>query len=138
MRFTKPSQHRLKGFNLQETLVVLAIIGILLLLVLPNLMPLIAKTKSLEAQIQLKALYNAQTQHRYIFSKFADQLNDLDFELPKNVKEGGQANYRYELIAADDLNFKIQAQSVVDFDSDGILNVWEIDENGVPKETVKD
>ncbi len=46
------------AFNLQELLVVLVIIGILLLLALPNLMPLISKTKSLEAQTQLKHISN--------------------------------------------------------------------------------
>jgi type IV pilus assembly protein PilE len=40
-------------------LIVLAIIGILLLIALPNLMPLITKAKNVEAQVQLKAIYNA-------------------------------------------------------------------------------
>jgi type IV pilus assembly protein PilE len=47
---------KISALNLQETLIVLAIIGILLLLALPNLMPLISKAKSIEAQTQLKAL----------------------------------------------------------------------------------
>lgn len=34
---------KIPGYNLQEVLMVLVIIGILLLLALPNLMPLIAK-----------------------------------------------------------------------------------------------
>lgn len=38
---------KLPGYNLQEILIVLAIIGILLLIALPNLMPLISKAKSL-------------------------------------------------------------------------------------------
>ena len=41
---------KLPAYNLQEVLIVLVIIGILLLLALPNLMPLISKTKSVEAQ----------------------------------------------------------------------------------------
>ena len=59
---------KLDAINLQETLIVLAIIGILLLLALPNLMPLISKAKSVEAQVQLKAIYNAQTTYRYMHS----------------------------------------------------------------------
>lgn len=40
---------RLKAFSMPELLVVLVIIGILVLIALPNLMPLISKAKSVEA-----------------------------------------------------------------------------------------
>ena len=42
-----------KAFSLPELLVVLVIIGILVLIALPNLMPLISRAKSTEAQQQL-------------------------------------------------------------------------------------
>ncbi|MEX0289619.1 MAG: type IV pilin-like G/H family protein [Flavobacteriaceae bacterium] len=129
---------KIPALNLQETLIVLAIIGILLLLALPNLMPLISKAKSIEAQTQLKAIYNAQTTHRYMHSKFTNELSQLDFEAPKTVKENGTANYRYEILSASDAQFKARAEAVTDFDGDGILNVWEIDEQGNPKQIVKD
>lgn len=129
---------KIKAINLQETLIVLAIIGILLLLALPNLMPLISKAKSVEAQVQLKALYNAQTTYRYMYSKYSLNLDELDFEAPKTVKENGTANYVYEIISADNGQFKARAEAITDFDGDGIFNVWEIDENGNPKQTVKD
>ncbi len=129
---------KIKAINLQETLIVLAIIGILLLLALPNLMPLISKAKSVEAQVQLKALYNAQTTYRYMYSKYSLNLDELDFEAPKTVKENGAANYVYEIISADNGQFKARAEAITDFDGDGIFNVWEIDENGNPKQTVKD
>lgn len=129
---------KVPALNLQETLIVLAIIGILLLLALPNLMPLISKAKSIEAQTQLKALYNSQTTHRYMYSKFAADINELDFVAPKTVKEDGTANYNYEILTASDVAFKARAEAVTDFDGDGILNVWEIDENGNPKQLIKD
>ena len=47
------SEKRLRAFSLPEMLVVLVIIGILVLIALPNLMPLISKAKSMEAQQQL-------------------------------------------------------------------------------------
>ncbi len=134
----KKKLKRLPALNLQETLIVLAIIGILLLLALPNLMPLITKAKSIEAQTQLKAIYNAQTTHRYMYSKFSSDLIELDFEAPRTVKDNGTANYRYEIISASDVSFKARAEAVTDFDGDGIFNVWEIDEQGNPKQIVKD
>lgn len=129
---------KIKALNLQETLIVLAIIGILLLLALPNLMPLISKAKSIEAQTQLKALYNAQTTYRYMYSKYTLEMSELDFVPPRTVKENGTSNYRYEILSADNVSFKARAEAITDFDGDGILNVWEIDENGNPKQTIKD
>jgi len=129
---------KLPSFNLQEMLIVLAIIGILLLIALPNLMPLITKAKSVEAQTQLRAIYQAQTTHWYINSKYSDRFEELDFIPPKSVLEGGNANYRYEIIETDGTGFKAIAEAVIDFDGDGIKNLWEIDENGVPKQILKD
>lgn len=131
-------KRRVPSLNLQETLIVLAIIGILLLLALPNLMPLISKAKSIEAQTQLKALYNAQTTYRYMYSKFTPDVNELDFIPPKTVKENGTANYQYEILSADNVSFKARAEAITDFDGDGVFNVWEIDENGTPKQIIKD
>lgn len=129
---------KINAFTLNEMLMVLAIIGILMLLALPTFMPLISKTKAQEAKIQLKFIANLQTQYRYLNSKYTMEFNELDFEAPKTVNEGGTANYRYEIIEASTGNFKVRAEAVVDFDGDGVFNVWEIDENGNPKEVIKD
>ncbi len=129
---------KVPGYNLQEVLMVLVIIGILLLLALPNLMPLIAKTKSIEAQTQLKYIYNSQTTHRYMYSKYSHDLNEIDFEAPKTVKENGTSNYTYDIISADNNSFVVKATAITDFDGDGVFNVWEINEQGVPKQIVKD
>jgi type IV pilus assembly protein PilE len=137
-RFSRGVNTKFTAANLQETLIVLAIIGILLLLALPNLMPLIAKAKSVEAQVQLKAIYNAQTTHRYMHSKYAKNLTEIDFEPPRTVIENGTANYTYSLISADNVSFTARAEAITDFDGDGVLNVWEIDELGTPKQIVKD
>ncbi|WP_299334905.1 type II secretion system protein [uncultured Psychroserpens sp.] len=129
---------KMKAFSLQEVLIVLLIIGVFMLIALPNLMPLVVKAKSIEAQMQLKYIYNNQTTHRYLYSKYAHDLDDIDFEAPKTVKDNGSANYVYEVIQADNTNFIARATAITDFDGDGIFNVWEINENGIPKQIVKD
>ncbi len=129
---------KVKAFNLQELLVVLVIIGILVLLALPNLMPLIAKTKSLEAQTQLKHLYNLEKQHFYMHSKYSNDFNQIDFDAPKNVQENGNANYSYEIIESTNNAFKARATAVSDFDGDGIFNVWEINQDQNLIEVIKD
>lgn len=126
------------AFNLQELLVVLVIIGILLLLALPSLMPLISKTKSLEAQTQLKHLSNLQRTHFFMYSKYSNDFNAIDFEAPKTVTQNGNSNYSYEIIEATNTTFKATATAVTDFNGNGIFNVWEIDQNLTPKEIVKD
>lgn len=126
------------GYNLQEVLVVLVIIGILVLLALPNLMPLISKAKSTEAQLQLSHIYNSQTTYRYMYSKYSMELEDIDFEAPKTVNENGRSNYVYEMLSATNNSFRARATAITDFDGDGVFNVWEIDESGAPKQIVKD
>ncbi|WP_340076412.1 prepilin-type N-terminal cleavage/methylation domain-containing protein [Leptobacterium sp. I13] len=129
---------KLKAFNLQEMLIVLAIIGVLLLIALPNLMPLITKARTVEAQTQLKAIYNAQTTYRYLYTKYSINFNELDYEAPVTVLQNGTANYVYELFEATNTTFKAKATAITDFDGDGIFNIWEIDEKGIPKQVVKD
>ncbi|QLE02033.1 prepilin-type N-terminal cleavage/methylation domain-containing protein [Galbibacter sp. BG1] len=135
---TSRKNTKVPAFNLQEMLIVLAIIGILLLIALPNLMPLISKAKSVEAQTQLKAIYNAQTTYRYMYSKYSGDISELDYESPVTVKNNGNANYEYQIVAADNAAFKAKAIAVTDFDGDGVFNVWEVDESGNLKQIVKD
>ena len=56
---------RLRGFSLPELLVVLVIIGILVLIALPNLMPLISRAKATEAPQQLTYLHTLQRSNFY-------------------------------------------------------------------------
>ena len=129
---------KVPGYNLQEILIVLVIVGIVILLALPNLMPLIGRTKSIEAQTQLKFIFNMQTTHRYMYSKYSSDLYEIDFEAPKTVKDNGTSNYVYDIVAADNNSFSARATAITDFDGDGIFNVWEINESGIPKQTEKD
>lgn len=129
---------KIPSFNLQEMLIVLAILGILLLIALPNFMPLISKTKAQEAQIQLKYISNLQRQFQYLNSKYSADFNELSYEVPRTVLESGTANYQYEVIEASVNTYKVRATAVVDFDGDGIYNVWEIDNEGNPKQIIKD
>lgn len=71
---------RLRGFSLPELLVVLVIIGILVLIALPNLMPLISRVKATEAQQQLTYLHTLQRSNFYTYSRYSSSLEELGFE----------------------------------------------------------
>ncbi len=129
---------KLKAFNLQELLVVLVVVGILILLALPNLMPLISKAKSMEAQNQLVYLYSLEKNYFYVNSKYSLSLSEIDFIAPQTVRQGGKANYVYEVLQATNNTFRAKATAVTDFDGDGVFNVWEIDQNKDLKEIIKD
>lgn len=138
MRITSVKSLKLRAFSLPELLVVLVIIGILVLIALPNLMPLISRAKATEAQQQLTFLHTLQKSNFYTYSRYSVSLDELGFEQQKLVSDGGQANYLIEIVEASEHGFRATATAVVDFDGDGIYNVWEINQDKELKETVKD
>ena len=129
---------KLKGMTLIELLLVLALVGILLSMAVPKLMPLIGRTKSLEAQMQLKHILNLEKNYFYIHSKYTENLDDIGFEQSKLVTQDGKANYKIEITEATNKSFTAKALSVTDFDQDGQLNVWEINADETIKEVTKD
>jgi type IV pilus assembly protein PilE len=120
---------KISSFTLTEVLVVLIIIGILILLALPNLMPLVTKAKSTEAKIQLQHIYTLEKNYFFEKSKYSHDLTEISFEQQPLVTQGGQANYRIEITDASNNGFSAKATAVVDFDGDGNFNVWAIDQN---------
>ena len=120
-------KRRYRAFSLSELLVVLVIIGILVIIALPNLMPLISKAKAMEAQQQLGFLHSLQQSHFYTYSRYSDSLDEIGFEQASLVNEGGNANYLIEIVEASEDGFVARATAVVDFDKDGTFNEWEID-----------
>lgn len=128
-----------KGFTLAELLVVLVIIGILILLALPSLVPLITRTRALEAKKGLAHIHTLQKTYFMEYSKYSSDLTQLGWEQePLSTEEGGTSNYRFELAETDNSHYVAKAVAVVDFDNDGTFNTWEINQDNILKELVKD
>ncbi|MCD0487349.1 type II secretion system GspH family protein [Pedobacter sp. MC2016-14] len=131
---------KVKAYTLTEILVVLVIIGILVLLALPNLLPLITKAKSTEAKVQLEHLSTLEKSFFYEKSKYSADLNEIGFIQEKLTTDGkdGRANYRIQIVSANNTAFLARATAVADFDGDGTFNVWEIDQDKNLKEVTPD
>ena len=133
-RFLKSEE----GFSLTEILMVLTIIGILILLALPNFKPLVNKVKAMEAKDQLRYIKILQNTYYLEHDRYAKELSEIGFSQIVLVTEGGEARYRIDIVNADELKYEIQAVAVVDFDKDGVYNTWKVDETGKITEVIPD
>ena len=134
------SSKLLPAFTLTEVLVVLVIMGILILLILPNLLPVVTKAKTIEAKLQLGHLQTLEKDYYYEHSKYSKDLTELGFiqEKLSTESQDAKANYRIEITSASNTGFTARATSVVDFNSNGTFNVWEIDQDKNLREVTPD
>lgn len=132
------SYWKVKAFSLAEILIVLAIMGILIMLVVPNQAGVASRTKSLEAQQELKMVQNLQYAYFLQFSKYAGDLQTINYLPHKTVLAGGTANYEITILESSPTGFIAKAEAVQDFDGDGTKNSWEIDQDGILKEIQPD
>jgi type IV pilus assembly protein PilE len=129
---------KIAAYSLTEILIVLCIIGILLLMVLPNQTSVIGQAKAIEAQAMLNQVYGLEKSHFYRHSKYTSSLEELGFEQEATVEDGGQAVYKIEIVEASNEGFLARAISTSDLDGDGAFNTWEIDHKKMLNEVTKD
>ena len=127
-----------KAYSMTEILIVLCIIGIILLMVLPNQTAVISQAKAIEAQAMLNQVYGLEKSHFYRYSKYSNNLEEIGFEQELTVDQGGQAVYKVEIVEATNESFLARATSVSDLDSDGAYNTWEIDNKKILTEVTKE
>ncbi|WP_435578726.1 type IV pilin protein [Gilvibacter sp.] len=137
-RKDKQQKGYLPAYSMTEILIVLCIIGILILMVLPNQTAVIGQAKAIEAQSMLNQVHALQKSHFYRFSKYSSDFEAIGFQHDPTINEGGKAVYQITIIEASTNSFKAQAVALSDFDGDGVYNTWEIDQNKNLVETVKD
>ncbi len=126
------------GFSLTELLVVIVIIGILASLALPKFLNVITKAKSTEAKLMLKQVYQLQDTYYMENDVYAADLSAMGFSQDALKTDGGSARYRIELEEVSAMGFLAKATAVVDFDKDGVFNVWSINQDGTLKEEIPD
>src|SRR5436309_7993843 len=108
-----------RGFSLTELMVVLVIIGVLVLLALPKLLPIVTRAKTTEAKLMLKQVYTLEQAYKFEHDRYSKFASEIGFEQDKLVSEGGQARFKIEISSDADTSFVAQATSTVDFNGNG-------------------
>jgi type IV pilus assembly protein PilA len=78
-----------KGFTLVELMVVVAIIGLLSAVAIPNFRKYQAKSKTSEAKLQLASIYSAMQSFYSDFDNYGSCLNQMGYDV------GAETNSRY-------------------------------------------
>ena len=126
------------AYSLAELMVVLVIIGILLLLAIPQFRGVTSRARETEAKMALQNLHTLQYAYQLEHDSYAKSLDDLRFEVKPTTLEGGAARYQIIIEKADIQNYTAIAKAVVDTDGDGVFNIWEVDKSGMVKERTED
>jgi prepilin-type N-terminal cleavage/methylation domain-containing protein len=111
-----------KGFTLIELMIVVAIIGILAAIAIPNFMNYQCKARQSEAKSNLGAIRVAQETYMAENNTYAADIASLSWETK------GETEYTYSITSADNTSFTAQATAANFKGTD--TDTWTIDQDG--------
>ena len=76
------ASHRRSGFTLVELMIVVATIGVIASMAIPNLKRYMWRTERSEAMVNLNYIYISQAKHFSDYGRYADTFAELGFEIP--------------------------------------------------------
>lgn len=98
-----------QGFTLIELMIVVAIIGLLAMIAIPNFSRYIQKAKRAEAYMNLNAIYAAQKAYQAEHGNYGSSLAQIGFALEGNKKQ----QYDYAITESSKDAFKARALAQV-------------------------
>jgi len=140
------SNHR--GFSLTELMIVVAIIGILAAIAIPNFLQYQAKAKQSEAKRNLVAIHTGEIAYFAEYNNYIDDFNAIGFSV-----SGSSQRYYYELGNASSGTLPagctastldnvstgaFMAAAVGNIDGDATCDVWTIDDQKTIKNVTND
>jgi type IV pilus assembly protein PilA len=123
----KKKETRKKGFTLIELMIVVAIIGILAAIAIPNFLTYQCKTKQSEAKTLLRNIRISQEIYFVRKNTYADDIDHIGF-----ISTKGDSRYTYAIDSANGYNFKASATALPEkglTNSDGGHDKWTITVN---------
>ena len=120
-----------KGLSLIEVMIALVIVAVLAGVSYPRFQKMVSRSKQTEVKTVLRSIYMAQDLYKTTNLSYAGNMDDLDVELPEDVK------YSYVLTTGE-ANSTFSIKATANIDSDATVDQWEIDENNTLENTVND
>lgn len=111
---------KMKGFTLIELMIVVAIIGILAAIAIPNFMKFQARSKQSEAKANLKSIFTAQKAYFVEKDVYGAYLSDVGF----GPERGNRYAYR---LAATPVNWEDRTTATVSFSGTGSVDGITVD-----------
>ncbi len=137
-----------RGFSLTELMIVVAIIGILAVIAIPNFMRYQAKAKQTEAKNNLVAIHTGEIAYFAEYNGYVDDFNAIGFSVT-----GTSQRYYYELGKASSGNLPpgctpstldnvtpngFMAVAIGNIDGDPTCDVWTIDDQKTLTNVIND
>ena len=120
-----------KGFTLVELMIVIAIVGILAAIAIPNFLSYQKKAKTSEAKSILGDVRTMEEAYRAETDGYSSSLSQIGWTNPT-----GSTYYAYSVTAPTTTTFTATASG--DIDNDGVFDTWTIDQDGSLTHTTVD
>lgn len=120
-----------KGLSLMEIMITLVIISIIASVAYPKYERMVAKSKQTEAKTILQAIYIGQDLYKTSNQKYAENLSDLDIQIPANPR------YAYTL-TANAVAETFVATAKANIDGDVAVDEWQINQSNQITHIVND